>query len=51
MQLCLRTDNFFMALSKRNLKFTLIAITVLASVGVFFFPPIIQDTAYHQFAD
>jgi hypothetical protein len=51
MQLCLRPDNFFMALPKRSLQFLLIAITSLASIAVLFSPPIVQDPTYHQFAD
>jgi hypothetical protein len=40
-----------MALPKRSLQFLLIAITLLASIAVLFSPPIVQDPAYHQFAD
>ncbi len=40
-----------MALPKRTLQFILMAITLLAGIAMFFSPPIMQDAAYHQFAD
>ncbi len=40
-----------MALPKRSLQFILIAITLLAGIAIYFSPPIVQDPAYHQFAD
>jgi len=40
-----------MAIPKTTLKFILLLITVVATIAMFFAPPIVQDIRYHQFAD
>jgi Ceramidase len=40
-----------MTIPRPVLQIILITITLLASIAIFFSPPIVQDPAYHQFAD